>query len=133
VSTHERQAQADRIGRQFIEAFNRRDADGLVALSHPEIVFRPTMLVGSRRVYRGHAGLRSRVAKLITADTMHQVRVCETRSLGHQRFVVHSEVLLDGEAITPSAMVAELLGDRIVDVHAYLSDEALLTELDLLR
>jgi len=58
VAKSEHRAQADRIGREFVDAFNRRDADGLVALSHPDIEFRPTMLAGSKRVYKGHEGLR---------------------------------------------------------------------------
>jgi ketosteroid isomerase-like protein len=126
-------AEADRIGREFVDAFNRRDADALVALAHPEIEFRPTMLVGSKRVYRGHDGLRRWAADLIAAQTEHQVRVREIRSLGDQRFLLLSEVLLDGEAVTPSAMVARLADGKIIEARAYLSDEEMLTELDLLR
>ena len=48
------------VGRSFIDAFNRRDADGIVALCHPEIDFSPTGIAtgGRRRAYRGHDGMR---------------------------------------------------------------------------
>jgi ketosteroid isomerase-like protein len=133
VSPSEQQVQADRIGRELIDAFNARDAERLVALTHPEIEFRPTMLVGSRRVYKGHDGLRSWVADLLASGAMHRVRVREIRALGGERLIVLTEVLVDDEAISPSAMIATLREGKIVEVRAYLSDEATLAELGLLR
>ncbi|MGH2913216.1 MAG: nuclear transport factor 2 family protein, partial [Solirubrobacteraceae bacterium] len=121
------------IGHGFIEAFNLRDAEAMVALTHPELEFRPTMLAGSRRVYKGHDGLRTWVADLVASGAEHQVRVREVRVLGEQRLIVFTEVLLDGEAISPSAMVATLRDGKIVEARAYLSDEETLAELDLLR
>jgi ketosteroid isomerase-like protein len=133
VSTHENNIPPDQIAREFVEAFNRRDTDGLLALVHPEIEFRPTMLVGSERVYRGHDGFRSWAEDLAAAEATHQVRVRDIRVLEDRRFLVLSEVLLDGEVVAPSAMVAKLEEGKIVEAHAYLSDEAMLTELGLLR
>ncbi len=118
------------IGRDFIDAFNRRDASGLVALAHPTIEFSPTELVGSRRTYHGHAGLRQWVADLREAPIQHQVRVREVRSLGEGRFLLLSEVVLDGELISPSAMLAHINEHgAIVKAHAYLTDEQMLAQL----
>lgn len=128
----EHQAQAERIGREFIDAFNLRDADALVALVHPEIEFRPTMLVGSRRVYEGYEGVRAWVADLVASGMDHQVRVREIRMLDAARFVMLTEVLLDGEVISPSAMVATMRDGKIAEAQAYLSDEGTLAGLDLL-
>jgi ketosteroid isomerase-like protein len=133
VLTHAQPARETEIGHLFVDAFNRRSADDLVALSHPDIEFRPTMLTGSRRVYRGHEGLRTWAAELVAGGAGHQVRVREVRSVEGNRLIVLSEVLLDGEVLTPSAMVARLRDGKIVEVKAYLSDEATLNELDLLR
>jgi SnoaL-like domain len=55
---------AESLGRRFAEAFNRRDADGLVAVSHPQIEFYPTGAGGTGRSYRGHEGLRAWVKEL---------------------------------------------------------------------
>ncbi len=118
------------IGRRFVEAFNRRDEAGLVELSDPTIEFCPTELVGSRRAYHGHDGLRQWVADLRNSPIKHQVRVREVRALDEHRFLVLSEILLDGELISPSAMLAHI-DERgaIVKAHAYLTDEQMLAQL----
>lgn len=114
------------IARRFVDAFNRRDADGLVALSAREIEFHPTTLVGSQQRYDGHGGLRRWVAELRASRLEHQVRVREVRPR-EDGFVLLSEVLLDGNIVTPSAMVARLDEEHaIVEVHAFLTDAELL-------
>ena len=49
------------IVRGVFDAFSRRDADALVALADPEIVFTPPTgrLAGRNEPYRGHDGLRT--------------------------------------------------------------------------
>jgi hypothetical protein len=62
----------------------------------------------------------------------HQARVREVRAFDESRFAVISEVLLEGEPVTPSAMVARLSdAGTIIDARAYLSDEQLLERLGL--
>lgn len=68
------EASPEELGHRFIDAFNRRDANGLVALCHPEIEFNPTILVGERRTYRGHDGLRHWVAQLEESGSEHRAR-----------------------------------------------------------
>jgi hypothetical protein len=120
------------IARLFIDAFNRRDAEALVALADPAIEWRPSSLAGSQRIYRGHDGLRLWVSELDTAPVKHQARVREVRELDERRFAVLSEVLVDGELPSPSAMLASLTGEgKIVEARAYLSDEQTLAEIGL--
>lgn len=119
---------SDLIARRFVDAFNRRDAEGLVALSDPVIAFHPTSLVGKRQRYDGHEGLRRWVAELEKSGIKHQVRVREVcpREDG---FLLLSEVLLDGTLITPSAMVARLNDQHaIVEARAFLTDAELLSQ-----
>lgn len=120
----------EEIGRGFTDAFNRRDADGLVALADPAIELCPTELVGSRRAYHGHEGLRQWVTDLGESPIKHQVRVREVRTLDERRFLLLSEVVLNGELISPSAMLAHI-DERgaIVKAHAYLTDERMLAQL----
>jgi len=121
------------VGRRFVEAFNRRDADALIALADPEIEFSPTSLVGARKVYRGHEGMRRWVSELRQSAIEHQVRVREVRALDAARFVILSEVLLGGETVSPSAMLARVSrDDLIVEAHSYLTDEQMLVQLGLL-
>src|SRR4051794_24944339 len=49
------------IVRRVFEAFSRRDVPGLLALSDPEVVFRPPTgrLAGRAEPYRGHEGMRA--------------------------------------------------------------------------
>lgn len=123
------------VGHRFIDAFNRRDADALIALADPEIEFSPTSLVGTRRTYRGHDDMRRWVTELReSAIEHHQVRVREVRAVGDDRFVVLSEVLLGGETVSPSAMLARVsAAGLIVEAHAYLTDEQMLVQLGLLE
>ena len=121
------------IGQQFIDAFNRRNAEDLVALADPAIEFHPTGLVGERRTYHGHDGLRRWVSDLGASGAKHQVRVLEVRRLDDSRFLVLSEVLLDGDLISPSAMIARLdEANKIVEARAYLTDEQMLTRVGLM-
>lgn len=118
------------IGQRFIEAFNRRDADALVALADPRIVWHPSSLVGARRTYLGHDGLRRWVAELGEYGARHQVRVREVRVLDARSFLVLSEVLVDGEVSSPAAMLAHLSPEgKILEGRAYLTDEQLLTQI----
>jgi SnoaL-like domain len=123
---------AEELARRFIDGFNRRDADALVALCHPQVEFLPTILVGQRAVYHGHDGLRRWVADLRAASAAHEVRVRKVRVLAPDRFAVLTEVLLDGDLLSPSAMVAKLEGGLIVHAKAYLSDEHTLIRVGVL-
>jgi SnoaL-like domain len=115
----------------FVEAFNDRDADALVALAHPRIVFRPTTLVGRRRTYNGHAGLRRWVTEIAATGVDFQVHIREIRPLAPSGFLVLSKLRVGDELITDSAMIAAVHQDKIVEAHGYLSDEAMLAHLGL--
>lgn len=119
-------------GQKFVDAFNRRDAAALVGLCAPEVELHPSILVGDRRVYRGHEGLRRWVADLRSATIQHQARVREVRALDERRFVILSEVLVEDELLSSSAMVGRVDDEgRVVEARAYLSDEELLTQLGM--
>lgn len=120
------------LARAFVEGFNDRDADVLVALADPRIVFRPTALVGRRRVYHGHAGLRRWVAEL---DALHldiQLHIREIRTQRPSGFLVLSKLRVDDELIADSAMLASLHEGKIVEAHGYLTDEWMLVRLGLI-
>ena len=119
----------DAIARDFVDAFNRRDAGGLVALTDPAVVWQPSRLVGSVRRYRGHDELRRWVAELDASPIKHRARVLEVRIIDHDRFLVLSEVLLDDVPVCPSALLARVSrGGKILEARAYLTDEQMLIE-----
>jgi len=109
---------------QFVDAFNSRDADGVVELSDPEITFYPTVLVGAIREYRGHDGMRRWLRDLAKINSKHQLRLREVRVLDDKHFIVRSDVLVDGKVVGDSAMMARLTpAGKIAEAHTYLLDD----------
>jgi len=127
------QSSVEAIAQRFIEAFNDRDAERLLALMDPAIEFHPTGLVGQRRRYDGHDGVRQWMGELESGPSRHQVRIREVRPT-EDGFTLLSEVLLDGELVSPSAMVAHFgANGKIVEARAFLSDEEMLLHLGLIE
>jgi hypothetical protein len=122
----------DVLAWSFVEAFNERDADALVALAHPRIVFRPTSLVARRRTYHGHAGLRRWVGELDALGLDLHVQIREIRPLSPNGFLVLSKLHVTDELLADSAMIACLADRKIVEAHSYLSDEHMLVRLGLI-
>lgn len=57
----------------------------------------------------------------------------EVRILGPNRFLVVSEVLIGGEPLSPSAMIAEVdENGKVVSAQAYLTDLEMLTQTGIL-
>jgi hypothetical protein len=111
------------LGRDWVDAFNRRDAEALVALSDPDVDWHPTVLVGSRRTYRGHDGIRRWVEDLLAAAVQHRLVVRSVHSIDERRFAVVVDVYIDDKLATPGALVIRL-GEHstIVEGHNYLAD-----------
>jgi len=120
------------LAHAFVKAFNDRDADGLVALAHSRIVFRPTALVGRRRTYHGHAGLRRWVTELEAMPVDFRLHIREIRPQRPSGFLVLSTLHVGEDLITDSAMIAALCEGRVIEAHSYLSDEGMLVRLGLI-
>jgi len=118
----------------FVDAFNRRDADALVATCEPAVEWHPTVLVGARRVYTGHEGLRRCIADLAASAVQHHSTGLSVRTLSGGRFVVFADLDTGDGGTTPAAMVARL-GDSglIAEARGYLTDESLLEQLGVLE
>ncbi len=120
------------IARRFVDGFNRRDAESLVVLSDPDIVYYPTAVVGTGGRYDGHEGLRQWVAHLEESGIGHQGRLREVRPTD-DGFVLFSDVMLDGKLITPAALVV-VLGERhlITEARGLLTDSELLSRIGVM-
>jgi ketosteroid isomerase-like protein len=121
-----------RAAADFVDAVNGRDAEALIVLLHPDVEFRPSVLAGTRSVYRGHEGVRRYFAQLRATDRDQRVRLSEVRRIGDARFVVLAEVMLDGEAVSPAAVIMGVQDDKAIEVTAYLSDEQTLVSVGLI-
>ena len=131
VSEAGSEAQGADVATRWVDAFNRRDADALVALADPGIELSPTLLAGGRKVYVGHDGLRQWVRDLDAARAVHTVRVAEVRSCPSGGVVVVGHVLLGDDPMSSFTLRLRLSDGRVAEGHAYLSDDELLLELGL--
>jgi SnoaL-like domain len=123
----------DAIARRFVDALNRRDAQDLVALTDPAVQWRPAVLAGRRRAYLGHDGVRRWLADLGASSIEHHAHVLDVRMLDQCRFLALAEVLVDGDAVCPAALVAALSADgKIIEAREYLSDEQMLVQAGIL-
>jgi two-component system response regulator len=110
------------IAAAYHEAFNARDRDAWCRLFHPAVEFQPTLLIGSRSVYRGLDGVAHYLDDLHSKGVDHQGRVREVRRIGADQFVILTDVLRTGETASPGAIMIRLRGGLIVEVSAYLGD-----------
>jgi ketosteroid isomerase-like protein len=117
------------VARRWIEAFNRRDADALLAVADAEMVFHPTLLAGARRTYRGHEGLRLWLADVAATGLRHTAEATALRRLPSGEHLVSGSIFHDGEAMSPFSMRFRVRDGKLVEAWAYLSDEALLGSL----
>jgi hypothetical protein len=124
-----REDAACEMGRRWVEAFNRRDADALIACADAEIALHPTLLAGARRTYRGHEGLRLWLADVAATGLRHTVEADVVRRSSSGELVISGRILHDGEVVSPFSMRFCLKDGKFVEAWAYLSDEALLTSL----
>lgn len=132
MTASEETLSAEELARRFVDAVNRRDADAMIALTHPDVEFLPALIVGARAVYRGHDDLRRWVGDLRAGGHEVRARVRGVRPLAPDRFVVLTEVVVDDEAISPSAIVAVTRDGLIAQARTYLSDERTLIRVGVL-
>jgi hypothetical protein len=88
--------------------------------------------IGSRSVFRGHPGAASYLEELSKREIEHQARVGELRRINANQFVLLTDILVHGEAVSPGAAIIRLEGEKIIEASAYLSDPEILAALDLI-
>src|ERR1700677_4178351 len=88
-----REDAACEMGRRWVEAFNRRDADALIACADAEIALHPTLLAGGRRTYRGHEGLRLWLADVAATGLRHTVEADVVRRSSSGELVISGRIL----------------------------------------
>jgi ketosteroid isomerase-like protein len=115
--------------RRWLEGFNARDVERMVAVAHPEIELRPMRWV-QRAEYRGHAGVRQWLADITASGHDSTVSAETIRSAPDGRIVVEGAVSDDGGRFIA---LYEVRDDRIASVRAYLSDRELLEHVGLLE
>lgn len=124
--SHDRESRARRqehIARALIDAFNSRDPTAWVSLFHPDVEFRPTLLVGAGTVYTGHQGVLRYLDDLADRRADQRSRLRRIQAVSDDEFVVYTEVLVGDHVVSPAAVILRLAGDKIIEATAFLSDE----------
>ena len=112
------------------EAVSRLDAEGVIEMADPAIVFRPrfqVMLGGEARVFHGHEGVREAFRDLYGALEWIKPEVLEVRDLG-DRIVALGHLSIRGkgsgaEAESPVGWVVEFKDGKAIRVSEYLDPQ----------
>jgi ketosteroid isomerase-like protein len=117
--------------RDYIGAFNRRDAEAMIVLTDPNIVNYPTAISrGGRGGNVGHRGLRNWIGDVLANDPGHTILAREIRKLDTDRWAVLGELVIDQLPVSPFAsLIGVSGGGTITEIREYLSEERLLREL----
>jgi ketosteroid isomerase-like protein len=122
-----------RIVRTWATAVNERDADALVAHSHPDIDCYPLQVAKVSGHYSGHEGVRRWLDDMEASDTGHNVRATGIRTLPDGRVALFGVLLVEGKEISPYSLIATLQDGKVIGMRSYLSDEETMEHLKLLR
>lgn len=108
---------------QWIDAFNLRDLDGMLACMSPRVRFYPLRLSGLERFYQGHDGLRRWFDHMRERDHRHRIALHKLRGEPDGEVVAIGELHLE-EGSEPARFWARdrVEGDGIVVAHHYLTD-----------
>lgn len=118
---------------RWVEAFNARDVDGMLACLAENIEFRPLRLSGVSGCYRGHDGVREWFTQLRRWRQDHPITVYETRAVGAVHILATGSIRLHGEAEIGSFCAVNRIDDALIAAaHHYLSDAEMIERLGLI-
>ena len=114
---------------RWVDAFNERDLEGMLARFHREVRFHPLRLVGLDGSYRGHDGVRRwftqlRHERVFVLSDVHGVGDDQVLAVG-------ALALAGGFEIAPLCALHRILNGLIVAAHHYLTDPDMLERLGL--
>lgn len=107
----------------WVDAFNRRELDGMLACMAADVRFHPLRLSGIERSYRGHDGVRTWLSQLEAMGHDHRIALSELRG-GSDGEVLAVGLLRLKEEDDPSRiwLLERIDKGLIVAAHHYLTD-----------
>jgi ketosteroid isomerase-like protein len=118
---------------RWVDAFNARDIDGILAVLARQVDFHPLRLKGIAASYRGHDGVREWFGRLTRLRHDHRIVLHGTRDLGGGRVFASGALSLVGQPeVGPFCALHRLERGVIVAVHQYHSDSATAESLGLI-
>jgi DNA-binding NarL/FixJ family response regulator len=120
------------IANALVDAFNRRDRAAWVGLFHPDVEFRPTLLIGARQTYRGREEVGAYLDRVAAAGMRQQARIREIRRVARGRFALLTNVVVDDEVQSPSVVLIRVDAEKIIEATAFLADAETLEALQMI-
>lgn len=113
----------------WVDAFNDRDLDEMLARMSPQVEFHPLRLGRADGGYRGHGGVCEWFELLMADDRRHTIQILELRDAGRSRVIALGKLHLEPDADTTPFWALDRFSDGlIVAAHHYLADRDLLED-----
>ena len=121
------------VAREVMDALGRRDAERLIALSHPEVEWHSFFALGEGGAYRGHDGTRQYMKDLTDAFEIGFAEVDDALGVGDLTLLVGSlQYRGKGsgvESSTPVGWLLEFRAGKLVRFQAFRDPEQALGSL----
>ena len=119
---------------RWVDAFNARDLDGMLACFTEDVDFHPLRLNGCDASYSGHDGVREWWLLVNRGRLEHRIVISDTRVIDDGRMLANGSLTLGGEVdIGRFCALHSFEGGLIVMAHHYLSDPDMIERVGLLR
>jgi hypothetical protein len=115
------------VARRFLDALISGEIERLVALADPAIELYPLRLTRTP-AYRGHNGIHRWRADLEQQAAHISFDVEEVRAVDDQHASARLQLHAGGQALATVTAVFTITRGKVSEVHGYLSDEDLLSE-----
>ena len=117
---------------RWVDAFNGRDLEGMLARFHPEVRFHPLRLVGLDGSYRGHDGVRRWFVRRTQLRHEHVLVLSDVHGAGDDQVLAVGALTLAGDfEVAPFCALHRIADGLIVAAHHYLTDPDMLERLGL--
>ena len=117
----------------WVDAFNERDLEGMLARFDPAVRFHPLRLGGLDRSYLGHDGVRRWFARGTQLRHEHLIVLSDVRGAGDGKVLAVGALTLAGNFALASFCALHRIADGlIVAAHQYLTDPDMLEHLGLI-
>lgn len=118
---------------EWIDAFNARDFDRVLAPLKSEVALHPLRLDGIGSVYRGHVGVLQWLGELERGGLTHRLALGETRIVrDHAVLAVGGVALAERAGETPFCGIFEFGGPQIVSIRHYFGHPETLAEIGMI-
>ena len=122
-----------RLAREVLEGLGRRDAERLIALSHPDVEWYSFFALGEAGAYRGHDGTRRYMSDLSDAFEVGYAEVDDALGVGDLALLV-GRIRYRGkgggvEGAAPAGWLLEFRGGKLVKFRAFRDPEQALQAL----